>query len=114
MNQFTYTDIYATKGIEYLIVIGFLFALIAFWRLLNVREFRHVFAPIAEARRRLSEIIEGFFVPEGFYFHPGHTWVKVGDKDTVTIGMDDFAQKMVGEVGAIHLPVVGCSLRQGE
>ncbi|MFH1436718.1 MAG: hypothetical protein ABIJ56_13505 [Pseudomonadota bacterium] len=31
MEDFTYVDIFATKGIEYLLVIAFLLILIGFW-----------------------------------------------------------------------------------
>ena len=114
MEQFAYIDIFATKGIEYLIAIGFLLTLIAFWRFLNVSKLKPISDAVLEGIRRLSELIEGFLVPDGFYFHPGHTWAKVDGNDLVTIGMDDFAQKMVGEVSAIELPPVGSFLRQGD
>lgn len=35
MNQFSYVDIFATKGFEYLLVIGFFLLLVAFWSFLN-------------------------------------------------------------------------------
>jgi hypothetical protein len=35
MNQFSYIDIYAAKGMEYLVVIAFLVLLAGFWRFLN-------------------------------------------------------------------------------
>ena len=35
MESFTYFDIFATKGIEYLIVIGFLIVFIGFWKYLK-------------------------------------------------------------------------------
>jgi glycine cleavage system H protein len=35
MEGFTYVDIFATKGIEYLLVIGFLLVLIRLWKFLN-------------------------------------------------------------------------------
>jgi len=40
MELFSYVDIFATKGIEYLLVIDFLLIFILFWRVLNtpVRE----------------------------------------------------------------------------
>ena len=60
MEQFTYIDIYATKGIEYLIVIGFLFTLIAFWRFLNVSKLKPISNAVFEGIRKLSELIEGF------------------------------------------------------
>ena len=35
MEGFTYVDIFATKGIEYLLVIVFLLVIIPFWMFLN-------------------------------------------------------------------------------
>jgi glycine cleavage system H protein len=35
MEGFTYVDIFATKGIEYLLVICFLIVVIGFWRYLS-------------------------------------------------------------------------------
>jgi glycine cleavage system H protein len=35
MEGFSYVDIFATKGIEYLLVIGFLLLFIFFWRYLS-------------------------------------------------------------------------------
>lgn len=35
MEEFTYIDIFATKGIEYLLVIVFLIILIRLWKFLN-------------------------------------------------------------------------------
>lgn len=38
MEGFTYVDIFATKGIEYFLVIVFLIVLIPLWRFLNKPE----------------------------------------------------------------------------
>ncbi len=35
MSDFHFVDIYATKGIEYLLIIGFLILLVFAWRYLN-------------------------------------------------------------------------------
>ena len=35
MNEFSYIDIFATKGFEYLLVIGFFLLLVGFWTFLN-------------------------------------------------------------------------------
>jgi hypothetical protein len=34
---FTYYDMFATKGVEYLIIIVFLIIVIAFWKFVNMR-----------------------------------------------------------------------------
>ncbi|MBI3585938.1 MAG: glycine cleavage system protein H [Ignavibacteriales bacterium] len=48
------------------------------------------------------------------YFHPGHSWALVGKSDVVTVGVDDFAQRVIGELDEIELPLLGKSLKQGE
>lgn len=100
-------DMFATKGVEYLLVIGFLGALVLFWRLLK----RPAGAEPDVAGTRSS----GWFrVPAGLYYHPGHSWVRPGDSDLVTVGIDDFAQRLIGIPSAVELPSVGDELAQGE
>jgi len=58
--------------------------------------------------------VAGFQLPEGLHYHRGHTWARVLDGETVTVGMDDFARRLVGPARAVRLPAVGTWLRQGE
>ena len=107
MEGFSFVDIYATKGIEYLIVIVFLAAAVFFQRYYAI--------PVEDEGKPglLSDVVEWFRVPEGFRFHQGHSWAKVQRGDTVLVGMDDFAQKFVGKVDSLELPPVGTRLSQG-
>ncbi len=36
---FTYYDIYATKGVEYLIIIVFYIIIVAFWKFVNIKPY---------------------------------------------------------------------------
>lgn len=56
--------------------------------------------------------IEGFKVPQGFYLHRGHTWVKMEEGSTVRIGMDDFALRMLGPLDRIEAPLMGKEVEQ--
>lgn len=47
------------------------------------------------------------------YFHPTHTWAKITD-DTVTLGVDEFAQKILGRVQRLDIPKIGSYLKQGD
>jgi len=47
------------------------------------------------------------------YFHPTHTWAKITD-DTVTVGVDEFAQKILGRVQRMDIPKLGSYVRQGD
>ena len=56
----------------------------------------------------------GFELAEDFYYHEGHTWAKLEYGGRVRIGLDDFAQKLVGKLGKIELPNIGQEIKQGE
>jgi glycine cleavage system H protein len=104
-----------TKGIEYIIAVVFMFAFVAFWHFVtSVPAPQYERVGVAEMARRIGERIGGFLLPDQLHFHPGHTWARVDGGDVVTVGVDDFAQKLMGKPSSVHLPPVGSSLRQGE
>jgi len=105
------TDIFATKGIEYLIVIAYLALLIGFWQLLRTPR---VAVAARHAAHRVGSALRGLFeVRDDRYFHQGHTWVGQPQADIVRVGIDDFAQKLVGAPDGFDLPSVGSTVRQG-
>ncbi len=108
MENYGYIDIYATKGIEYLIVIAFLATFVYFSRAFS---WSTVAAGVAQT---ISDIVEWFRLPAGLHYHPGHSWMKTEADNLVSVGMDDFAQKLVGKVEAVQLPPVGAKLGQGD
>lgn len=58
-----------------------------------------------------AKLLSDFLMPLGVFFHPGHTWVRIHDKGTVTVGADDFAQKVLGRIDRVRLPQVGQELK---
>jgi glycine cleavage system H lipoate-binding protein len=56
----------------------------------------------------------GFELAEDFYYHEGHTWAKPEYGGRVRIGLDDFAQKLIGKLGKIELPNIGQEVKQGD
>jgi len=56
--------------------------------------------------------IEGIKIPHGYYFHKGHTWLKVEEGSEVRIGLDDFALRMLGPLDRIGAPLIGRALEQ--
>lgn len=104
----------SAKGIEYLLVLGYLALLIPFWAILWGRETPKA-AP-APARRLAAGggLRDWFQTPEGIYFHPGHTWAVPEEGRVFRIGLDDFARKLVGPPDAVRLPEPGTTLEQGE
>ncbi len=106
----------AAKSQEYLIAVIFMVLFVAFWRLTTAPTARPL--PVAEAARRigatLGELVGGFLVPEKLFYHQGHAWVGRDTGRLVRVGIDDFAQKLVGRIDSVRLPEVGSSLKQGE
>ena len=114
MEGFSFVDIYATKGIEYLI------AAVFFFGFLSLQLYILTSAPGRGKTRGLHPGLPALFrVPEGYDFHQGHTWMKADHTSPnrerlVKVGLDDFAQKLIGKVDAIDLPAVGSRLTQGD
>jgi glycine cleavage system H lipoate-binding protein len=107
MEGFRFVDIFATKGIEYIIVMAFLAAFIYFSRYLG---FRTAEPATATEERPVSY----FRVPDGYLFHQGHSWLRNEKNSMGVVGLDDFAQKLVGKVDSVDLPRVGYHVTQGE
>ena len=55
-----------------------------------------------------------FFIPGGVLISRGHCWASLASDGLVTVGLDDFAKKLIGRVDALELPAVGTNLRAGE
>ena len=58
--------------------------------------------------------VAGFQVADGFYYHEGHTWARPEYGGRVRVGLDDFAQRLMGRLSRIEMPAVGHELKQGE
>jgi glycine cleavage system H protein len=111
MEGFTYVDIFATKGIEYLLIISFLLLFTFFWRMLN----RPAQGILEVVENIVPAISEWFHLPQDkVYYHQGHSWAMPESGNVVKVGIDDFAQKLVGKIDAIKLPQIGSHVTQGE
>jgi glycine cleavage system H protein len=53
-------------------------------------------------------------LPGGLFVHGGHTWAKLDASGAVHVGLDGFAQRILGRVDRFELPPEGTKLRQGE
>jgi glycine cleavage system H protein len=52
-------------------------------------------------------------MPEDLYYESNHYWVKK-EGDLIVMGMDDFAQKLAGEIVYIQLPDDGKKVKLGK
>jgi glycine cleavage system H lipoate-binding protein len=57
--------------------------------------------------------IHGFKIPQGYYLHRGHSWIKVEEDSEVRVGMDDFSLRMLGPLDEIKAPLLGKVVTQG-
>jgi len=74
--------------------------------------------PLGEKDRPGEEFLgEDLFrsdIKGSFFYHPGHTWIKVEKADEVRVGLDCFIGRMIGKVNVIVLPLSGTRCRRGE
>ncbi len=50
-------------------------------------------------------VIEGYDLPEELYYTKDHTWARVEDDGTVTVGMDAYGAKAAGNIEVIDISV---------
>ena len=73
---------------------------------------RHAHVASAPAVAPEPVWVAGYQLPESLHYHPGHTWASVQDGDTVAVGMDDFARRLLGPARAVALPGSGPGSRR--
>jgi len=110
MEGFTYTNIFETKGIEYLIILAFFAVLIPIWTLLNRKA-----KPAAIVQKNDGFIAASSFnVPQGIFFSRYHTWAHLEKNGEAKIGLDDMLLYLTGEVKVIFLKSPGETVEKGE
>jgi len=57
--------------------------------------------------------IKGYNLPDDLYYEQNHFWVR-DDGDVLVMGMDDFAQRLAGEIVYIQLPDEGKKIKVGK
>ena len=110
MDGFSYNDIFATKGIEYLIIVVFMVLLIPFWMVLNRR------VKTSGQVRKSPGILTGNLlqVPQGIFFSRYHTWTHLEKSGIAKVGLDDLLLHITGEVKFSHLKKSGDQIRKGD
>jgi glycine cleavage system H protein len=109
MDAFTYNDIFQTKGIEYIIIIGFLLMLIPFWMLINKK------AAVIEKVRALGALtLDILKIPRGVLFGRNHTWAYMDKSGLAEVGVNDMLLHLTGEVSFSMKKNPGEQIRKGE
>lgn len=110
MDGFSYSNIFETKGIEYLAIIAFFMILIPFWLILNKK---------VRARKRVQHIMgtltTGILtIPQGLYFSRNHTWTHLERSGSAKVGLDDLLAHITGEVIVINRAKPGDMIKKGD
>jgi glycine cleavage system H protein len=63
-------------------------------------------------RKRTTKVLEPVLVSRRV--HPGHLWVRPNEDGHLLVGMDDFAQSVIGRLDVVRLPRLLKSVHQGE
>lgn len=99
MEQFTYSNIFDTKGIEYIVVIFFLLLIIPIWRLLS--------RPVKQVSTANEEVqaltLKALKIPQGLLFNRNHTWSFLEKSGVASVGMDDLLLHLTGGVELKYL-----------
>jgi glycine cleavage system H lipoate-binding protein len=104
--------IYWLKALEYILAVSYLPLFVLFWKFVTPKRAVAVAAPVAVPG--WADQLAGYFqLPAQLFFHPGHAWARVDGPDTVTVGISDFAQRLVGPIDRLRLPSVGAEVMQG-
>jgi glycine cleavage system H lipoate-binding protein len=56
--------------------------------------------------------VAGFELPEGIFYAPWHTWARIEGGGRVRIGIDDFAQRLLGRIYAVEIPRPGARVHR--
>jgi glycine cleavage system H lipoate-binding protein len=115
-----FLSIYPAKLLEYGLAVGYLLLFIPFWRYVQGGKAKEVAVRVAEPRAAARAAIRAprptagwFQLPAGVHLHPGHTWARLENDGLVSVGIDDFAHKLVGPA-RVELPALGELVAQGE
>lgn len=110
MDGFTYTNIFETKGIEYLIIIAFLLLIIPFWVAINRK------SALAVSLKRTAGVLTAAVlrIPEGLYFNKNHTWAFLEKNGTARLGIDDFLLHITGNLKLNPIYSDGDVIKKGD
>jgi glycine cleavage system H lipoate-binding protein len=98
-----------------------LFVLLMFLLIMSISYFRGVQnqpalrpEPGVRARAPRVERELGFEIPQGYCFHPGHTWVLREGSENARVGLDSFAGNLIGKIDRVEVIGPNRWVRQGQ
>jgi glycine cleavage system H protein len=98
-----------------------LFVLLMFLLIMSISYFRGVqkqpaAKPDAGLRAQAPRVERdlGFEIPQGYCFHPGHTWMLKEGAENARVGLDSFAGNLIGKIDRIEVAGPNRWVRQGQ
>lgn len=110
MEGFTYTNIFETKGIEYIVILAFFAIMVPFWLLLNRK------TKVAKTGYKKPGLItlETLKIPQGMFFSKFHTWAFLESNGEARVGIDDLLLHFTGSVSIENTRKPGDIIRKGD
>jgi glycine cleavage system H protein len=71
-------------------------------------------AVVGKSEPLIVAYVDGIALPQGLAYHPLHTWAREVDAQTVVIGLDDFARRLIGRIDNAVLPMTNVELEAGQ
>ena len=109
MEGFSYHNIFDAKGIEYLVIIGFLLLIIPFWIILHKPE---------TLKKKIGSVgallLNKLKIPQGLFYSMNHTWAYLMITGYARIGLDDLLLHLTGPVEVSNLKTPGEKVRKGD
>lgn len=110
MDEFTFVNLFETKGIEYIIIIAFLIMIIPFWVMLT-RPVKVRLKPGSVADPLGPAAADA---PQGIYFSRSHTWAHLLKSGDARIGIGSLLVHLTGITNLKMLKEPGSRLTRGE
>ena len=110
MNVYSYSNIFDSKGMGYLIIISFLIILVPFWFMINKRT-----AISGQIKKAIGILSTGILrIPQGLFYTKNHAWTYLEKSGIARVGLDDFLMHITGEVKLRELKKPGNFINKGE
>lgn len=108
---------YDAKVAEYLLALCYLLLFVPMWRFVHghpraAEATAGATARVAAPAEAVAAARGWFHAPEGVALHAGHAWAREEADGLVTVGIDEFAQRLV-DPERVELPAVGDRVLEG-
>ena len=110
MDGFSYTNIFETKGIEYITIIFFFLILIPFWFFIT----RKVKQPAFTEKAKGFITASSLRIPQGVFFSKFHTWAHLEKNGEARVGLDDLLIHITGNLKFTQVKQPGEKIKKGE